>query len=176
MLESYKQSWLRTFQPKGRMCKKMYNQAMLLHMLLAVLPFMATSVLGEEHPLFLIWGVFVGYSFFPIVSSTIQRMHDVGKSGWTCLLYFILIYVCAIGFILFAVQFKKEGVDYENKWGKPEVFPEADDLSDNTEAFVDERVTEQDVKNKRKQLLFVLLKITGVYLVICVLTGLLSIF
>lgn len=166
MLEAYKQSWLKTFKAKGRMGKEQYKKAMIIHIIL-LLPVFIMVAMEMENIVVYLWTFYFMFAMFPIISSTIQRLHDVGKSGWS-LLGYVLLGTILIGWILLGLQLKKDSDQIENKWGIPGDAPAGSD------SFVDERLTEQDVKEDRKQLFFVILKIAGISIIIVIVITLLS--
>ena len=51
--------------------------------------------------------------FLPGLSVAVRRLHDVGKSGWFYLIYFIPI----IGIIWLIVLWCTEGQKQDNNWG-----------------------------------------------------------
>lgn len=59
--------------------------------------------------------------FIPSLAVSIRRLHDIGKSGWYYLLYFVPL----IGGILLFIWSCTEGEEGPNKWGedpKAEIF------------------------------------------------------
>ena len=85
----------------------------------------------------LIWSLAV---FFPSLAVTVRRLHDVGKSGWYVLLFWIVVILCSlmmfmagdkdlmgvaiielllmlVAIIVFIVWLCKDSQPGENKWG-----------------------------------------------------------
>ncbi len=171
MLEAYKITWLKTFEWKRRMPKEIYGKGMTLHFLLSFFPCFIMAFLEMNNILACVWYCFFWITLFPVISSTIQRLHDVGKSGW----YFLLcssLGCITIGWILLFLQLQKSGMEQDNKWGSCEETLEQGEES--RISFVDERLTLQDVRAERKKLFFVLLKIVGISIILVVVGFLLS--
>lgn len=168
MTEAYRQSWLRTFDIKTRMDKETYIRAMLMHVLIAFLPGLILGFLEVENVLSVLVSLFFTLSLFPIVSSTVQRLHDVGKSGWNLLFYWFLG-LCLIGWVLFGLQIKKESQPEENKWGCPAAPRDGQTATaDPLPSFVDERLTQKDVEADRWKLIKTIFKIIIIYVIITV--------
>jgi len=53
-------------------------------------------------------------TFVPVLAVTVRRLHDVGKSGWMCLIIFIPL----IGFIWIFVLTVSAGNPGENQYGQ----------------------------------------------------------
>lgn len=155
MLIAYKKSWIDSFDYKGRMSKEAWSKALGIHILLAFVPAII-FVLLELEVVGMVWSVFFVISLFPIVACLVRRMHDTGKSGWWLLLDLALTPIF-IGWIMFVMQMRKDSAP-DNKWG-PAKAEEDGILSD---SFVDERVTEEDVKSENKKLFLTILKILGI--------------
>lgn len=167
MLSAYKKSWLDSFAYKSRMSKETWNKAVGMHVLIAFVPEMIFMLLDLE-TVGMIWSLFALASFFPLVSCLVRRMHDIGKSGWWLLLDLILAPIM-IGWIMFILQMRKESVP-ANQWGVPEA--EEDDGASGS--FVDEKLTEADVKSENKRLFKIILKIIGILLVLFLIMSLIS--
>ncbi len=166
MLEAYKESWLRTFESKTRMQKDVYGKAMLMHFLTTLVPTMVLVILEIENFVTVIFTIYFLFSLFPVISCTIQRCHDIGKSGWYILLYYILsIFIVGLGVLILNLQ--KDSQPCDNKWG--EYVPSK--IYENGKGFVDSLVTEQDLKSDRKKLIKVLLKIFRIFLIIILICG-----
>lgn len=167
MLSAYKKSWLDSFNYKGRMSREVWNKVVGVHVMIAFVPVLICVLLDSE-TLGMIWSPVALVSLFPVVSCLVRRLHDIGKSGWWLLLDLILAPVF-IGGVLFVLQMKKESVP-ANKWGSPE--GEEETLS--AGSFVDERLTEADLKNENKKLFLIILKILGILAIISLVIWLLS--
>ncbi len=171
MIQAYKQSWIRTFKAKGRMGRELYIKALIMHFVLQIPLFIMVffDPLESENVLVLILSgiliIFSMASLFPIISSSIQRMHDVGKSGWYLLLYWLLNHLFFIGLILFGIQVRKESAE-ENQWGLPADAAENMAGAAGEDSFVDERITEQQVKEERKEMRSTLLKVFGIVILV----------
>lgn len=156
MFRSYVLAWINAFHPKRRMGKRMYLEALLLHVIVGYVPAMIileVDVLEDCDLVAVPVMVFSLMSIIPIVSSTIQRMHDVGKSGWYLLLCAVLN-IFAVGLFLWVWQIRKES-DGPNRWGEPPLdYNRRDGAAD---SFVDERVTKEDLAKERRELLLSLL-------------------
>ena len=164
MLEAYKITWLRTFEAKNRMTKELYWKGLAVHFLVAFFPCMILAIMELENVLVIAWYLFLFVSFFPMISSTIQRLHDVGKSGWNLLLYSVLGCLM-VGHVLLVLNLVKDSAPCDNKWGVYHNLQEmGSGFADNS--FVDERLTEQDIKKDRLKLFLVVLKIFGIILLI----------
>ena len=170
MIQAYKQSWIRTFKAKGRMGRELYIKALIMHFVLQIPLFVMVffDPLESENVLVLILSgiliIFSMASLFPIISSSIQRMHDVGKSGWYLLLYWLLNHLFFIGLILFGIQVRKESAE-ENQWGLPADAAESM-AGTGEDSFVDERITEQQVKEEKKEMRNTLLKVFGIVILV----------
>ncbi len=164
MLEAYKESWLRTFETKTRMQKDVYGRAMLMHFLFTFVPMMVLVILEIENFITVIFTIYFLFSLFPVISCTIQRCHDIGKSGWYILLYYVLsIFIVGVGLLILNLQNDSQPCD--NKWG-PYTAP-----INYEQGFVDTLVTEQDLKADRKKLVKVLLKIFRIFIIIILICG-----
>ncbi len=159
MLSEYKKSWLDTFDYKGRMTKEAWSKAVGMHLLITVAPAWFFVLLDWETA-GVVWGLLAWISTFPVISCLVRRMHDVGKSGWWLLLYLVLA-PFLIGWILFILQMRK-GSAPANQWGTPKT--EEEDLA--SDAFVDETMTEADVKSENRKLVLTILKILGILAVV----------
>ena len=51
--------------------------------------------------------------FLPMLSVTVRRLHDLGKSGWM----FLVVLIPIVGGILLLVWFVSDGEPYENEYG-----------------------------------------------------------
>lgn len=151
MFRSYVLAWINAFHPNRRMGRKTYFQAVLLHFIFGCLPaviVLEVDVLEECDWVSVPLMVFSLMSMIPIVSSTIQRMHDVGKSGWFLLLC-VVLNVIGIGVFLWIWQIRKES-DEPNRWGEPPI--DYNKRNDSVDSFVDERVTKEDLAKERQEL------------------------
>lgn len=164
MLEAYKITWLKTFEIKNRMSKEIYWKGMLMHFLLSFFPSLILTIMELEHAVVIVFYLFWLFSIFPVLSSTIQRLHDVGKSGWNLLLYYVLGCLM-VGYVLLLINLTKDSEPCDNKWGRIK-YPQDEKKREINPSFVDERLTEQDVKKDRLKLFFVILKILGIVVLI----------
>ena len=167
MLIAYKKSWLDSFDYKSRMSKETWNKAVGMHVLLAFVPVLVFVLLDLEN-VGMIWSVFSAFSFVPVLSCLVRRLHDIGKSGWWLLLDLALAPVL-VGWIMFVLQMRKDSSP-ENKWGAP--MSEENGLS--AGSFVDERLTEADVKSENKKLLLTILKIFGILILVSLIIELIN--
>ncbi len=175
MLGAYKKTWLDAFEWKGRMRRDVYWKAMLVHVLCVCIPSLIEIVIFlENNEIFSYIGLFlITGSLFPMVAATIRRLHDVGKSGKWLLLYYITSF-WIIGIIMFLIHTTDESVG-DNRWGNGPEKEQQDDGDNNnikginTSSFVDERLTEQDIKNDRKKLRGVFIKILLIHLICIIL-------
>lgn len=53
--------------------------------------------------------------FIPALAVMIRRLHDIGRSGWFCLLFFIPL----LGFILWIMFMVRDGEPGANDYGRP---------------------------------------------------------
>ncbi|MCM1158397.1 MAG: DUF805 domain-containing protein [Bacteroidales bacterium] len=159
MLGAYKRSWLNSFDFKGRAAKEEWAKEMAPHVIFALLPILIMSYMEWENVLTGLWSFFAACSMIPMLSCMVRRMHDAGKSGWYLLLCMVLSPL-VIGFILLILVLKKPSVG-ENKWGAPSAGEKS-----STDSFVDEKLTEEEVKKDNLALLRVILKVIGVMAVI----------
>lgn len=169
MLNEYKKSWLDTFDYKGRMTKEAWGKAMGMHLLITIVP-AGVFVFLDWETVGAVWGFLISISAFPMLSCLVRRMHDVGKSGWWLLLYLVLAQVL-IGWILFILQMDKKSAP-ANQWGTPKTEEEGR----TPDAFVDETLTEADVKSENKRLVLTILKIIGILAVIFFIIELCAVF
>lgn len=173
MLQAYKESWLYTFRWKRRMDRETYWKAMLIHILVMFVP----AILGfffedSEYDFILFLCMMPFYiSIFSVIGSTVQRLHDIGKSGWWLLLYYILG-ILGIGIFLLIWALKRDSVQYENIWGE---CPEQSQKGEQND-FVDERVSEGEVLAERNQIAMVLVKIIGFYIILYIVGYICSIY
>lgn len=168
MLGAYKTSWLDAFEWKGRMRRDVYWKAMLVHIVCVCIPALVQIVVFLEiNEYFSYIGLFIiTSSLFPMVTATIRRLHDVGKSGKWILLYYVTFF-WILGLILYLIHTTDESVG-DNRWGVgPQHLEGVSSRSMYESSFVDERLTEQDIKNDRKKLGGVLLKILLIH-IICI--------
>lgn len=165
MLQAYKQSWLHTFHWKRRMDWNTYWQAMVIHILVVWIPAGLALLMPDDsdNPIWFLLVLPFYFSIFPVLGSTVQRLHDVGKSAWFLLLCYLLSLI-GIGMILLIWTIRKESVVYDNKWGEGPETREANKKAGND--FVDEELTEQSVQLERWQLFKVFAVIGGIFLVI----------
>lgn len=165
MLQAYKQSWLHTFHWNRRMDRDTYWQAEVMHILVGVLPMTPLYLMPDdlENPIWYLLMLPFCFSIFPMIGSTVQRFHDVGKSAWFLLLCYFLC-IIGIGILMLGWTIKKESSVYDNKWGEGPETREANKKAGN--AFVDEEMTEQSVQLERAQLFKVLAVIGGILLIL----------
>lgn len=165
MLQAYKQSWLHTFHWNRRMDRNTYWQAMVMHILVGFIPATPLYLMPEdlENPIWYLLLLPFYFSMFPMIGSTVQRFHDVGKSAWFLLLCYFLC-IIGIGILILAWTIKKESSVYDNKWGEGSESREAHKADGND--FVDEEMTEQSVQLERRQLFKVFAVIGGIFLML----------
>ncbi len=168
MFRSYVLTWINAFHPKQRMGRRAYFEAMLLHFILSLLPTMIiceTDILEDFDLVVVPVMIFSLMSIIPIVSSTIQRMHDVGKSSWYLLLCAVLN-IIGVGVILWILQIGKES-DESNRWGEPPL--NYNKKNGSADSFVDERVTKEDLAKEKRELWRALLYSFLIVMAICAL-------
>lgn len=119
MFEAYKRYWKNAFNFTGRARRKEYwgpvlfNQIIvflcIVIMMAIAIPTLATSTENNISPYFFIAPImyllmilFGLATFFPTLSSSIRRLHDVGKSGWWMLLFMLAPMI--IGFVFSTVM------------------------------------------------------------------------
>lgn len=165
MLQAYKQSWLHTFHWNRRMDWNTYWQAMVMHILVGFLPATPLYLMPDdlENPIWYLLMLPFYFSMFPMIGSTVQRFHDVGKSAWFLLLCYVLS-IIGIGLLMWFWTIKKESSVYDNKWGEGSETREANKKVEND--FVDEELTEQSVQLERRQLFKVFAVIGGIFLML----------
>lgn len=156
MKEAYRQTWIHAFDWKRRIGKSIYLKGMLMHILLAWIPILIIVMLEIDNMVCLFFLIFFDMSLIPMLSCSVQRLHDVGKSGWWLLLY-IAISTLVVGNILFLVEVTNKS-DGDNKWGRGEedkkMIPESMEHGFSEEkTFVDEYVTTQELADTRKKLI-----------------------
>ena len=105
---------------KGRSRRKEYWMFALVSMMFGITALVLDHLLGLSFNtpgnklgygfIYMAYGLFI---FMPGLSVGVRRMHDVGKSGWMCLIGIIPI----IGTIWFLVQMCKDGQPGVNKYG-----------------------------------------------------------
>lgn len=163
MLQAYKQSWLYTFRWNRRMDCETYWKAIFIHILVGWVPATMGFFLEDSDYELAMFFCIVPFliSVFPVIGSTVQRLHDIGKSAWWLLLYWILAFI-GIGMLLLIWTLKKDSVLYENKWGECSKTLKEEEQSD----FVDERVSERDIQAERNQIVVVLIKIFVFYFIL----------
>ncbi|MCM1179502.1 MAG: DUF805 domain-containing protein [Clostridium sp.] len=168
MFRSYVLAWINAFHPKRRMARRTYFEAMLLHFVIGFIPslvVMEVEALEECDWISVPLLMFGLMSIIPMVSSTVQRMHDVGKSGWYLLLCMVLNIV-GIGVFLWIWQVGKESAG-ENRWGKPPLdYNRKEEMAD---SFVDERVTKEDLAKERREFWRALLYSFLIVVAVCLL-------
>ena len=166
MLQAYKQSWLHTFHWNRRMDWNTYWQATVMHILVGFLPATPLYLMPDdylENPIWYLLLLPFYFSMFPMIGSTVQRFHDVGKSAWFLLLCYVLS-IIGIGLLMWFLTIKKESSVYDNKWGEGPETREANKKAGND--FVDEELTEQSVQQERRQLFRVFAVIGGILLIL----------
>lgn len=169
MLQAYKQSWLHTFHWNRRMDWNTYWQAMVIHILVGWIPVTPLVLMSEdiENPIWYLLMLPFYFSVFPVIGSTVQRLHDVGKSAWFLLLCYFLS-IIGIGILILVWTIKKESSVYDNKWGEGSETREANKKEGNN--FIDEELTEQSIQLERLQLFKVLAVIAGILLLLFVIS------
>ena len=66
--------------------------------------------MGESGPIGLLASLVL---FLPSIAVTIQRLHDIGRSGW----WMLLVFVPIIGWIVLIVIYCIKSEAQPNKWG-----------------------------------------------------------
>ncbi|MBQ9983476.1 MAG: DUF805 domain-containing protein [Lachnospiraceae bacterium] len=163
MLRSYKKIWLDAFDLKGRMSRSVYLRALIVQVFAVTIPsWIAILLLSEVSEVIGYVGLLgLSFSFIPMLSATVRRLHDVGRSWkWLLLYYFTSFWL--VGIILFLIHIT-DPCDEDNCYGPRLIEDKGHELSDEKQheqdgqsmsieaSFVDERLTEQDVKNDRKK-------------------------
>lgn len=97
-VDAFKKFWLRAFDFEGRTCKSYFWWAILMCFVLSGIP-----------------GATLVY-LIPLISLTVRRLHDMGKSGLFCL--FGLIPVA--GIIILLVMCIGDGDKFPNEYGEPQ--------------------------------------------------------
>jgi uncharacterized membrane protein YhaH (DUF805 family) len=100
----------------GRARRKEYWMYTLFTILFAMVAAILDSMVGSNIyplPYGYIYSFYAVATFLPGLAVVVRRLHDVGKSGWMCLIIFIPI----IGFIWLLVLLCTNGQAGENKYG-----------------------------------------------------------
>lgn len=177
MLQSYKKIWLDAFDFKGRMPRGVYLRALLVQILLVTIPsWLAILLLSDENEVLGYVGLFgLSFSFVPMLSATVRRLHDIGRSGkW--ILFYPLTSFWIIGIVMFLIHVTDPS-DGDNRWGAGSLRDKGMELCHEGQheksrqnkleeaSFVDERLTEQDIRNDRRKLWGVLLKLFAIHVI-----------
>lgn len=133
MFEAFIDSWKKIIDYKGTATRKQYWSVVLIDVLLFVIAFVfslcyvLTEVVGFII-LVRIIEVYLLVAMIPLVSLTVRRLHDTGRSGWwTCLLLAIGIGTIVVMLMCSFVSdgasiFNPENNYVEEVYGPPEVF------------------------------------------------------
>lgn len=157
MIEWYKKVVFENYANfKGRARRSEYWYFVLMNMIISTVTVMIDKVLGLKFGVNSLYGIAM---FIPILSVSVRRLHDIGKSGWILLISYIVIIICAVGLVLgmltlgmssfnfwFAIPiivmlaiciwmlvlFVKEGDDGKNKYGSDpkNIFDEDDEINE----------------------------------------------
>lgn len=87
-----------------------------------VLFYVVYNIGSSSHPVLsiLVWVIYLFifcwllFTFIPLISVSIRRLHDINLSGWWLLLYFT-----GIGSLALIIMFCIDSKPTENRWGKP---------------------------------------------------------
>lgn len=93
----YKEAWYRALELQGRTSRSAYWEFILIHFAISAL-FLMVDLTGAGgmslHTLpDLAYGVI---SFVPLLSTTVRRLHDTGRSGW----WLCCVLIPAIGWLI----------------------------------------------------------------------------
>ena len=72
-------------------------------------------ILDEAFPLFPITTIYGLLVLIPGLALSVRRLHDIGRSGWWLLIYFVPI----IGFVVLLVFAIRQSDDGDNAYGPP---------------------------------------------------------
>lgn len=112
LVNAYAGSWKRCFDYKGKSSKQEYWCVVVVDIVLAVVTAMLLIV-GKAADIEvitivgMIFSVCLIVSMLPLLSLTIRRLHDTGKSGWWMFLIFVVL-VGAIALMLMCSQQSEE--------------------------------------------------------------------
>ena len=98
----------------GRARRKEYWMFLLINMVFVLIISIIDIMLGTggKNGGGLLYSIYVLAIFIPGLAVTIRRLHDIGNSGWLCLIALI-----PFGAIALFIMFMKDGDLNENKYG-----------------------------------------------------------
>lgn len=139
LLKALTEQWKQIFNYKGTATKREYWCVLIFDLVIGVLAALAIWKGTYLKVVGIVILVYLTVALVPLVSLTVRRLHDTGKSGWWMILSFILV----IGLIILAVMCIKPAAKEEPEefypeinipmavYGPPEIFeediPEAED-------------------------------------------------
>jgi uncharacterized membrane protein YhaH (DUF805 family) len=115
-------AWNRAADFKGRSRRKEYWIFTLFNCLVCIvlmIPYMAFARTGIGTFFFILLFSYELASIVPLLSCSVRRLHDIGKSGWWLLIYLIPL----VGLILI-VFFALDGEPGANEYGPNPKFPQ----------------------------------------------------
>jgi uncharacterized membrane protein YhaH (DUF805 family) len=119
-MKYYKDAVIRYFDFEGRTSRKYYWMFVLVNIvILIVIRQFEELQLGDvsTYQGGILSNLYNFFIFIPSISICVRRLHDINKSGWWILLFFIPI----IGMIWLIILNIKKGDVGENEYGKPPV-------------------------------------------------------
>ena len=97
---------------EGRARRKEYWFFMLFNMLGFVCAMILDVIFETEMLFYLLYMLMI---FLPVLSVSVRRLHDIGKSGW----WYWISAIPIIGLILLLIWFAQEGDQHANQYGQP---------------------------------------------------------
>ena len=108
--------WKRWLDFSGRSRRREFWTAILYNTILSVLLALVDSlILG----FFLTYMVFLLACLIPGLALNIRRLHDIGRSGWWCLIMLVPV----IGAILYLIMLFKDSYPGTNRFGPSAKYP-----------------------------------------------------
>jgi uncharacterized membrane protein YhaH (DUF805 family) len=92
---------------EGRASRKAYWMFYLIHMAFVIGIYLLEWILNTNALILLIYGLLI---FFPSLSVSVRRLHDIGKSGWWVLIT-LVPFIGAIILIVFLALRSQPGVN-----------------------------------------------------------------
>ena len=112
MINIYRNVITRCTSFSGRINRRQYWIFLVAMLLIMMVTIWFTDKMPALH-LYQIYGLLM---ILPYVSSTVKRLHDIGKRGW----WMLSILVPIFGWIYLFVLTIEDGKESDNKYGKPE--------------------------------------------------------
>ncbi len=110
LVDSFVSAWKNAFNFKGRARRSAYWYFVLANLIVSILLNILGSLVGVLALVAYLYSIAV---FFPSLSLSVRRLHDISKSGW----FYLFILIPLVGWIFVLVWMCKDSTPGPNQYG-----------------------------------------------------------